>query len=107
MNVKISITVPVEDVPIKISEFIENNVSLINRYSHQLSLISEKIKNNYDMLSNLSELDDIRKKIFIIDSSLEDCYSILKGYVNYEYKLQPQEEKRVENNVTSDQGSSS
>lgn len=106
MNVKLTITVPIEEVPDKVSSILLETANNLQSFCDNLKCISNDIKQNNDTLNCISKIDIIRKKLFAVDSSLEDCYSILKGYINYEYKLKD-EIKEGNENVTSDQRSGS
>jgi hypothetical protein len=80
MNAKMTITIPVDDIPQEVSRLLEN--------------ISEKLKIIVDRTSNLtynqdhglvvSEIDDIRKQLSLIDMNYEDCYSVLLGFIKYQ-----------------------
>jgi hypothetical protein len=80
MNAKMTITVPIDDIPQEVGRLLEN--------------ITEKIKTIVDRTSNLtynqdyglvvSEIDDIRKQLSLIDMNYEDCYSVLLGYIKYQ-----------------------
>ncbi len=103
MNVKISLTIPMEKVPGKVSEMLDEVSESVDYLSREICITSENISSQKDLLNNLSEIDYIRKKMITFDSSLQDCYNILKGYINFQYDLQNQ----VNNNDTSNEGSSS
>ena len=80
MNAKMTITVPIDDIPQEVSRLLEN--------------ISEKLKTIVDRTSNVtynqdyslvvSEIDDLRKQLSLIDMNYEDCYSVLLGYIKYQ-----------------------
>jgi len=80
MNAKMTITLPVEDIPQEVSRILENINEKLKRITEQTSNIS------YSQDHNLvaSEIDDIRKQLSLVDLNYEDCYSVLLGYIKYE-----------------------
>ena len=50
--------------------------------------IGLKKKKTEKRLKQIQILDEIRKKLTTLDFSVEDCYNILKGYMNYQMKQQ-------------------
>jgi len=80
MNAKMTITLPVEDIPQEVSRILENISEKLKRISEQTSNISY----NQDHSLVISEIDDIRKQLTLIDLNYEDCYNVLLGYVKYQ-----------------------
>jgi hypothetical protein len=105
MNAKMVITVPIDDIPEEVSKILEKNVD-------KLSLIKEKTNNccyNQDINLVIEEIDEIRKVLSLVDTNLEDCYSVLLGYSRYktEVRLQNLEKQKSEegkNNDSSNNG---
>ena len=91
MNAKMVITVPMNKVPDEITRILENIVE-------QLKQITEKTGNcsyNNDHNLVIEEIDDIRKNLSLVDLNLEDCYTVLLGYVKYQTDMRI---KKVEEN---------
>jgi len=80
MNAKMTITLPVEDIPQEVSRILENISEKLKRILEQTSNISY----NQDHSLVVSEIDDIRKQLTLIDLNYEDCYNVLLGYVKYQ-----------------------
>lgn len=101
MNAKMIITVPIDGIPDEVNRIIQN-------LSERLQEILEKSKSceyneNYTLV--IEEIDDIRKKLSLIDLNFEDCYSVLLGYVKYKNDLRMQEAKDEKNVSETQDGS--
>ena len=77
MNVKISYTVPFEEVPKRVSNLLIENRNTVEEIAEIINQINVSDSN---ILTALSTIDSLRKKLFKIDTQLGDCYSILAGY---------------------------
>jgi len=80
MNAKITITVPIDDIPQEVSRLLEN-------ISERIKVIVDRTTNltyNQDYNLVVSEIDDVRKQLSLIDLNYEDCYSVLLGYIKYQ-----------------------
>jgi hypothetical protein len=104
MNAKIVITVPIDNIPDEVSKIVE-------RLVENISSVKEKMSNctyNDNHTTVIEEIDAIRKSLSLIDNNLEDCYSILLGYVKYnteqKIKLMQDNVSKVDNNQESDNG---
>ncbi len=80
MNVKITLSVPIEEIENEINNLLEDS-------KKRTILLTEKINDvlleSGNALAQLSMIEDLRKKLNVIDLKLEDSYSILSGYVRY------------------------
>lgn len=94
MNAKLTITVPIEKVHLKVSMILEEIANELELSSIDATSVSKNTIQQTDFLKQLSDIDQIRKKLALLDSNLEDCYSILSGLVRF--KTQGAEEKNVE-----------
>jgi len=79
MNAKIVITVPIDNIPDEVSKIMERLVESISSVKEKLSNCT--YSDNHTTV--IEEIDSIRKSLSLIDNNLEDCYSILLGYVKY------------------------
>ena len=77
MNVKISYTVPFEEVPNRVQDLLLENRNKVEDIATRINQINIDSTN---VLSVIKSIDQIRKMLFQIDSQLADCYSILSGY---------------------------
>lgn len=75
-NAKISITIPIDNVPKEIQ-------SIMLRSLLRLSDIVDTLKKqNYSNLYILmQDIENVRKEITLADANLEDSYNILLGYL--------------------------
>lgn len=101
MNAKISITIPIEDIPQEVTRILENIVE-------KLKIIGDKTSNlSYNQDHNLvvSEIDEIRKQLNLIDMNYEDCYSVLLGYIKYQTdkRLNELNKKESKSNVNNNE----
>lgn len=77
MKVKISFTVDMQDVPHEV------NVRLYNTHIVLDRLKKECLRVNTDNVSEtMDSINELRKQLLDVDTSLGDCYSILAGYNN-------------------------
>lgn len=88
MNAKIVITVPLETVPRKVSELLSELSNKLSIQGDLLEYSSRNISSAEDLLKQIENLDNIRKELSLIDNNIEDCYSILKGFITYKYSSQ-------------------
>lgn len=106
MNARMVITVPIETVPDKVKDIVLSVSDKLSELSNHSYYCSIDIGDKSNLLKQLEILNDMRKKLSNIDLNIEDCYNVLKGYINYEYELQNTVEQESQN-VTSDQRSGS
>lgn len=94
MNVKLTLTVPVEEVQQEVQEILEDCEFRIKLLSEELN----KIQGEYDNpLKQIDMIEILRKKLTVVDLKLEDSYSILSGFIKYKAS------KDQENDGTTDQ----
>lgn len=86
MNAKITITVPMDKVHLKVSEMLDNVVHEIEELQVNISDIGVSIARENDIMHCISEIDRCRKNLSLLDANLEDCYSVLIGLVNFKTK---------------------
>jgi len=94
MNAKITITVPVERLHLTVAGILGEISRELESLSNDVINTSKDVAAKKDLLNQIELLDDTRQKLTLLDSRLEDCYSILGGLVRY--KTQEPEEKNVE-----------
>ena len=99
------ITVPLETIPLKVSEILNQMADQLDTVTQVLFHSADDIKNKNDILMCLELLDDCRKKLSTVDLNIEDCYNTLKGYVKYNYELRDNEQEN--NNEILQQGPNS
>ena len=103
MNAKMMITVPMNSIPERIRNILDDNCNTLISLSETLDYCSRDIGSTNDLLYQLEKLDEIRRKLSLVDLNIEDCYSTLKGYINFQYSIQKKEEDEV-NASTNEQG---
>lgn len=79
MNAKMVITVPMDKVPDEITRIIENIVERLKNITQQTSDCT--YNNDHNLV--IEQIDNIRKELALVDLNLEDCYTVLLGYVKY------------------------
>jgi YbbR domain-containing protein len=97
MNAKIVLTVPMEKVPHKISELLENVSNDLEDVQIKISDMAVSISREQDLLNQLNKIDKCRKELALLDSTLEDCYSVIIGMINYKTKLLEEEQRKIKN----------
>ena len=80
MNAKMMITVPIAEIPNEVNKMLYGINSRLEEESKKiLSAVEEK---NYS--EKIKIIDEIRKKLTLLDLNLEDSYNVLIGYVKYD-----------------------
>ena len=97
MNAKITITVPMDKVHLKVSELLETVVHDMEDLQVSISDISMGVSKSDDILKHISELDKCRKQLTLLDANLEDCYSVLFGLTKFKTKQAELQNTPVEN----------
>ena len=93
MNAKFTITVPMNMVHKKISEILEDVSRELDTAALDIKASAKETKLQNDLLGQSQKIDEIRKKISLLDANLEDCYNVLIGLINY--KTNPKEENNA------------
>ena len=83
MNVRISHSTELSDVPSKVVDLLKKPDDKLMQNTRKIDLISEILQesNGKYTTTALEMLDDLRKELAIIDQDLLECQSILEGYV--------------------------
>lgn len=95
MNAKMVITVPIDKIPNKVTSLLDDiNIELAEIMHDTTELI-----NNSNELERIQKIDDIRKRLSLLDLNYEDCYSVLLGYTKYQAEkrladMAPQQEQQ-------------
>lgn len=76
MNVKISLTLPFEDIPLHIEKVLKDRAEEVSSIQN----IMEYSLCAADVDGLMHDIDSIRKRLASLDFLLGDCYSILSGY---------------------------
>lgn len=95
MNAKMMITVPIDKIPHKVTSLLDD----INIELAEIMHDTTELMNNNNQLERIEKIDNIRKRLSLIDLNYEDCYSVLLGYTKYESEkrlkeLQPEQEQQ-------------
>lgn len=95
MNAKMVITVPIDKIPHKVTSLLDD----INIELAEIMHDTTELMNNNNQLERIEKIDNIRKRLSLIDLNYEDCYSVLLGYTKYESEkrlkeLQPEQEQQ-------------
>lgn len=98
MNAKITLTVPVEKIHEKVAEILHNVAHDIEQLRDTTSDVANDVANKSDIMKQIEVIDRCRKHLALLDANLEDCYSILLGYVTYKTKIDDKQNKTIEKN---------
>ena len=101
MNVKITYTVPFEEIPKHVRKLMVDSAD-------KLAHIDDLLR--CPTVTKLHSIDEIRKKLASLDFLLRDCYSILAGYeqrVSGEAETQDVPNEEEQHDETTDAGRSS
>lgn len=95
MNVQITMTVDLDEIPARTAELMENRV--VNATQHLNHIRAAVINNLYNgkepTPAMLEEIDKLRKTLFLLDSALNDSTNHLSGWL--QNKIIPQTEKQL------------
>ena len=80
MNGKITLTVDMDKVPQEVQRVLDNIVKELDA----LSALTRHMRDFDDHLKVIDRIDDVRKKLSLLDLNYEDCYAILTGYLKYQ-----------------------
>lgn len=81
MNGKITITMPMEKVPSEVSRLLGTIAAELESLASMTKNLQQQTTNHMYVINNI---DDIRKRLSLVDFNYEDCYSILVGYLKYQ-----------------------
>lgn len=91
MNAKMTITVPLDKINVKVAELIEQIANNMEEVQVSLTDISVCLHKEQDIMKQIDNLDKCRKELALLDANIEDCYSVLIGLVNYKTGLNNKE----------------
>lgn len=91
MNAKITITIPMDKLNKTVSEMLAGVSLQLESTSIEVLEISKDVLKEEDILKQIKNIDEIRKKMTLLDANLDDCYSILNGLVKYKTSQTGQE----------------
>jgi hypothetical protein len=100
-RVKLAYTVELEEIPEKVKEFLEQSVHGLATASSDLMDVT--VVEHVDI--TLGKIDNIRQRLALVDSRLEDCYVALVGYNHAKMNehMPPQEEPVAQPPAVSEQ----
>ena len=96
MNAKITITLPINKIHLKVGEILEQVASEFETASIDVTSVSKKVLSETDLLAQLEQIDTLRKKLTLLDANLQDCYSIINGLIIH--KTSGKENQNAEQN---------
>ena len=101
MRVKIQYSVELEEVPSQVARLLPEGWE-ISDIKEQIA----EIEPDTDPIQAMKTIDYIRKQLFSLDNRLEDCYSILQGYVGVlsRGEEQPPEQPNLEDQLKALEG---
>jgi hypothetical protein len=77
MNVKISFTVPFDEVPDRVHDAVSDTRQLLLKCAEDLNDIQPRKET---IVGDMVRIEMLRKKLFKVDTQLSDSYNILVGY---------------------------
>ena len=81
MNVKISYTVKLDEVPEKTTGVLENAQNIMHDSMRDMSACIESIRAGQRVSDCMENIDTLRKKLLEIDTALMDSQTLLAGYL--------------------------
>jgi arginine deiminase len=95
MNAKITITVPMDQIPKKLCYMFDDVAKELDNTAIDTTAVAKACIQESDFLKQMEEIDKIRKKLSLLDANLEDCYNIISGLVLFKTKQQEKEQHDV------------
>lgn len=93
MNGKITITMPMEKVPSEVGRLLGTIIAELEALAALTKSIQQQNNNH---LFVINTIDEIRKRLSLVDFNYEDCYSILVGFLKYQADKRMAEMKQQE-----------
>ena len=83
MNVRLSYSTELKEVPSKIAEMLEKPDRLLADNSRKIDLIVDVLQESNGKYANVAVemLDELRQALAVMDQELIECQTILEGYV--------------------------
>lgn len=82
MHGKITLTVDMDKIPSEVKRILTSLIAQMTTLSNGTQRCSNLVE--VDLLEAIDDIVQLRKQLTSLDLSLEDCYSILVGYLNHE-----------------------
>lgn len=83
MNVQITMTVDLDEIPAKSAELMEQRVVMATQHiNHIRAAVINNLHNGKEPTpAMLKEIDNLRKTLFLLDSALSDSTNHLSGWI--------------------------
>ena len=88
MNVKMNVTVDIDDVPKRVTEEFRRMATDANTIEKGINSLSHGTPSPIAIIHNIN---DIRKQLVFLDSRLGDCYDALQGYCELSFSTEPEQ----------------
>jgi hypothetical protein len=92
MNAKITITVSMDQIHKKLGYMLEDIAREFDNTAIDTTAVSKACFQEDDFLKQMENIDQLRKKLTLLDSNLEDCYNIMNGLVLFKTKQQEKQQ---------------
>jgi len=76
MNVRISYTIDFDEIPEKVDNMVDEAHKMLEEL---IEVPMDKVEKS-SVLKSLDSIEQMRKKLLVVDTRLADCYNILAGY---------------------------
>ena len=95
MNVQISLTVDLDEVPLKTAELLDERVAPAIKHIGflQAAVINNLHNGKEPSAAMLKEIDSCRKTLYLLDARLEESEKFLSGWL--QHKIAPKTEKQL------------
>jgi len=97
MNVKMTITVPIDQIPKEVDKMLYGLYTRMDLLRKE----AENLLQYSDIQDKVIAIDELRKKMTLLDLNYEDCHSILQGYIRFKSKPIDSEQANVNNDADS------
>tara|TARA_R110000824_G_C14797189_1_gene633974 strand:- start:127 stop:456 length:330 start_codon:yes stop_codon:yes gene_type:complete len=95
VNVQISLTVELDEVPLKTAELLDERVAPAIKHIGflQAAVINNLHNGKEPSAAMLKEIDSCRKTLYLLDARLEESEKFLSGWL--QHKIAPKTEKQL------------
>ena len=83
MRVKISYTIPVEESLDKSEQFLDDSLQQLADIVESLTVVKTSKLISNQPFRTYERMDDLRRKLFEVDASVENAMSLIKAHVQY------------------------
>ena len=85
MNIKVSLTVDIDEVPSKCAELLDERMGEVDKHiQYTRARLNNNLHNGTPPSAEMiSEISSLRKTLYLLDARLQEVEQMLAGYIQY------------------------